>query len=149
MTAVISVGRVSDRKNARLHLAIGNLAHCGAGNGRINGPSRTLAAEAVTTMCGRCVKAVRARVQDAIHVVMRRRDTAALRLLNAVSDALRTPAEIKAEEKTLAEIATAIKTPPSGRRPRTFAELRMLHLGAVERDRVEVRGQLEACEVAS
>lgn len=143
------VGRVSTRKNARLHLNINGLAYCGAGNGRINGQPRDLIADAVTTLCGRCVHQIRQRVQDAIHQVMRRRDTAVLRLLNKIADALRTPAEVKAEEKTLAEIATAIKTTPSGRRARTFAELRMLHLGAIERDRVEVRGQQELCEVAS
>jgi hypothetical protein len=144
----ISVGRVSTRKNARTHLALGNLAHCGAGTGRISGPSRTLAADAVATLCGRCVHAIRARVQEAIHAVMRRRDTAALRLLNKIADALRTPAEVKAEEKTLAEIETAIKTTPSGRRPRTFADLRLMHIQAIERDKAE-RGQLELCEVTA
>jgi hypothetical protein len=142
----INVGRVSTRKNARTHLALGNLAHCGAGTGRISGPSRTLVADAVGTLCGRCVHAIRRHVQEAIHAVMRRRDTAALRLLNKIADALRTPAEVKAEEKTLAEIATAIKTTPSGRRPSSLSELRMLHLGAIERDRAA--RQLELCEVA-
>jgi hypothetical protein len=79
---------------------------------------------------------------------MRRRDTAALRLLNKIADALRTPAEVKAEEKTLAEIETAIKTTPSGRRPRTFADLRLMHIQAIERDKAE-RGQLELCEVTA
>jgi hypothetical protein len=146
MTAVLSVGRVTNRKNARTHLAVNGLAHCGAGTGRILGPSRNLVTDAVKTLCGRCVHVIRARVQEAIHVVMRRRDTAALRLLNRIADALRTPAQVKAEEKTLAEIATAIKTTPSGRRPSSLSELRMLHLGAIERDRAA--RQLELCEVA-
>jgi hypothetical protein len=142
---IVLVGRVSTRKNARTHLAVNGLAYCGAGTGRILGPSRTLVADAVAALCGRCVHAIRARVQEAIHAVMRRRDSAALRLLNKVADALRTPAQVKAEEKTLAEIATAIKTTPSGRRPRSLSELRMLHLGAIERDRAA--RQLELCEV--
>lgn len=145
----INVGAVSVRPKSKLHYALHGRAFCGSGNGVILGPARQLVADAAKILCRRCFKAVKDAVQEAIHEVMRRRNTAALRVLNAVADALRTPAEVKAEEKTLAEIATAIKTTPSGRRPRTFAELRMLHLGAIERDKVERRGQLELCEVAS
>lgn len=145
----IEVGAVSTRTKSKLHLAVNGRAYCNSGTGTILGPARQLVADAVKILCRRCFKAIRDAVQEAIHEVMRRRNTAALRILNAVADALRTPAEIKAEEKTLAEIATAIRTTPSGRRPRSFADLRMLHLGAIERDKAERHGQLELCEVAS
>lgn len=145
----IEVGAVSVRPKSKLHYAIHGRAYCGSGDGTILGPARQLVADAAKILCRRCFKAVKTAVQEAIHEVMRRRNTAALRVLNAVADALRTPAEIRAEEATLAEIASAIKTSPSGRRPRSFADLRMLHLGAVERDRVERHGQLELCEVTA
>lgn len=145
----INVGAVSVRPKSKLHYAIHGRAFCGSGNGTILSPARPLVADAVSILCRRCFKAVRDAVQEAIHEVMRRRNTAALRVLNAVADALRTPAEIRAEENTLAEIATAIRTTPSGRRPRSFADLRMLHLAAIERDKAERHGQLELCEVAS
>jgi hypothetical protein len=142
------VGQVSVRSKTKLHYAVYGRAYCGAGNGTILGPARQLVADAIGILCRRCVKAVRAAVQEAIHVVMRRRDSLALRVLNRLADALRTPAEIKAEEATLAEIATAIRTSPSGRRPRNFGEFRLMHMAAVERDRVERHGQLELCKVA-
>ena len=144
----INVGVVSTRSGARLHLNLHGRASCGAGSCRMIGPARQLVADAVKILCRRCWRRIKAAVAEAIHVVMRRRDSAALRVLNRVADAMLTPAEAKAEENALAEIATAIKTTPSGRKPRTFAELRMLHLGAIERDTAE-RGQLELCEVTA
>lgn len=144
----IEVGVVSTRSGARLHLNLHGRASCGAGSGWILGPARQLVADAVKILCRRCWRRIKAAVQDAIHVVMRRRDSAALRILNRVADAMLSPAEAKAEENVLAEIESAIKTSPSGRRPRTFAEFRLMHIAAVERDRVERHGQLELCEVA-
>lgn len=149
MQNVINIGNVSTRKNSKLHLALNGLAHCGAGTGKILGPARQLLPDTVKLVCRRCWQRIRAAVQEAIHEVMRRRDSAALRILNRVADAMLSPAEARAEENTLAEIKTAIRTTPSGRSPRSFSELRMLHLRAIERDRAEMRGQLELCEVAS
>lgn len=149
MNAVINVGRVSARKYAKLHLNLHGLASCGAGDGRILGPAREITAKVIELLCRRCWKRIRTLVSEAIHEVMRRRDSARLRNLNAVADAMLSPAEAKAEEDTLTEIATAIRTAPSGRRPRTFAELRLMHIAAIERDKVERLGQLELCEVAS
>lgn len=134
----VLVGQVSVRSNSKLHYAIHGRAFCGSGNGTILGPARQLVADAAAVLCRRCFKAVRDAVQEAIHEVMRRRNLTALRVLNRLADALRTPAEARAEERTLAEIATAITTAPSGRRPRTFAELRMAHTAAVQRD-IEAR----------
>lgn len=134
----LMVGNVSTRKNSRLHYAIHGRAYCGAGTGTILGPARTLVADATKILCRRCFKAVKDAVQEAIHEVMRRRNMSALRVLNRLADALRTPAEIRAEERTLAEIAAAIRTGPNGRRARTFAELRMAHTAAVQRD-IEAR----------
>lgn len=130
----VFVGAVSVRPKSKLHYAIRGRAYCGSGNGVILGPARTLVADAAKILCCRCFKAVKDAVQEAIHEVMRRRNTAALRVLNRVADALRTPAEIKAEERTMAEIADAIKASPTGRRARSFSEFRLLHAMAVQRD---------------
>lgn len=149
MQQTIEVGAVSVRPKSKLHLAVNGRSYCGAGSGWLIGPARQLVAEAASILCRRCFKAVREAVQEAIHEVMRRRNLTALRVLNRLADALRSPAEIRAEERTLAEIATAIKTGPSGRRPRTFAELRMAHAAAVQRD-VEARNpQLPLCEAVA
>ncbi|MDQ7909207.1 hypothetical protein RB614_32265 [Phytohabitans sp. ZYX-F-186] len=138
----VMVGQVSTRKGAKLHLSLNGLAHCGSGNGRIIGPARELTADNTPALCLRCAHRVKAVVQEDIHEVMRRRDQVGLRRLNKLADALLTPAEVKAEEKTIREIEAGLKATAEGRRPRTFAEIRAAHLAAVQRDRMARAEQL-------
>jgi hypothetical protein len=63
----VTIGKVSTRKGARYHLDTLGLAHCGAGTGRIMAATRWVADGTVqlTTVCRRCLKALRARLADA------------------------------------------------------------------------------------
>lgn len=152
MNAVISVGRVSVRKHSKLHLSLNGLAHCGAGSGRILGPARQLLADSVKLICRRCWPRIKSAVEEAIHEVMRRRDRVRLAILNAVADAMRSPAEIAEEARMLAGIAAGLKANSLGVKPTSLAEMRSAHLAALQRDREEFAarsGQLELCEVGA
>lgn len=148
----INIGRVSTRKNGRLHLALNGLAHCGAGTGRILGPAREITAKMLAIVCRRCWRRLKELVSEAIHEVMRRRDRIRLAILNAVADAMRSPAEIANERRMLTDIAAGLKANSLGVKPTSLAEMRSAHLAALQRDREEFavrRGQLELCEVTS
>lgn len=60
--APVALGKVSERKGARQHLDVAGRAHCGAGRGTIAAATRWAVDATVdtTTVCRRCLKALRA-----------------------------------------------------------------------------------------
>lgn len=85
--AAVILGKVSERKGARNHLEVAGRAHCGAGRGEIHADSRRqLDGDTdATTVCRRCVKALRAALAAAVAAY-------------DATDGPMTPAEIDARE---------------------------------------------------
>lgn len=104
MTNDVLIGQVSLRRDAKLHLAINGLAHCGAGNGRILADTtRGITPEDRPSICGRCFHAIRIAVaetrQDIVYAATYR--PAADRWFERVAESLATDAEL-ADQRELA-----------------------------------------------
>lgn len=105
------VGHVTTRRNARLHLAVNGLAYCGAGNGRILGPSRDVAATDRGHLCRRCGKALAQRLRMDRNLVSRRTDRAGRTLTDALGDMIdQTDPLTRADVAALAELASRLTT---------------------------------------
>ena len=78
------VGTVTTRRHARVHLAIHGRAYCGAGSGRILGPSRSIAASDRNHLCRRCAHAFADRLRMDYNLVSRRRDRGSRILASAL-----------------------------------------------------------------
>lgn len=138
-----NVGPVTTRPGARLHLDVLGRAHCGAGTGRILAPSAPLDETHRGRLCRRCVRRVRQLLLDGIREAMSRRDTIAARclpVLNRLYDAMRGAAQVVAERRLSANVATTMAGAPvlSG-----LGRIAAAHRAALAADRVEfATGQL-------
>jgi hypothetical protein len=129
--AAVILGKVSERKNARLHLDTGGRAHCGAGRGIIAADTRRYADGDLpaATVCLRCRKALRAALAE----VLAAAETAGGAMTRAESDArdaanlFATPAELAARD---AEIAAGIRAAARARREAQDAELARIAAGS-------------------
>lgn len=129
--APVILGRVTERKGARLHLDTAGRAHCGAGRGTIAADTRRqLDGDAdATTVCRRCIKAIRAAlaaILDAAAAVggaMTNAETNARDAANLFA----TPAERAARE---AELAAGIVAAARAKRAAQDADMARIAAGS-------------------
>lgn len=129
--AAVILGKVSERKGARLHLDTAGRAHCGAGRGTIAADTRRqLDGDAdATTVCRRCIKAIRAALAAAVAAY----DTADGPMTPAeiaardAAGLLATPAERAARD---AQVAAGIVAAARARREAQDAELAAIAAGS-------------------
>lgn len=133
VTEVI-LGKVSDRKGARLHLDTGGRAHCGAGRGVIDENTRRAAdGELPTaTVCLRCRKALRAALAAVLDAAAQLGGemTAAEAAARNAANLFATPAELAARD---AEIAAGIRAENRRRREEQDRELAAIAAGSWNR----------------
>lgn len=139
----MQLGYVSSRTGARPHLAVNGRAHCGAGSGRITGPTIELTRALVRTgLCGRCIRRIEALTTEALHDAMRRTDFASMRrvqVLNDILDLMETPATRAAVAALAEHTIAANRARVAAERPTHalsgFGALAAAHRDAAARDR--------------
>lgn len=97
MIVMPSVGAVSARPGARLHLNLHGLASCGAGSGRVRGAVSPVDQVDTGRLCRRCYRRLGDLLAEVRQDVARLRYTgvrARLAAIDALMDALHTPAQI-------------------------------------------------------
>jgi hypothetical protein len=142
--ADVILGKVTERKGARLHLEVAGRAHCGAGRGIIAEATRRTADGELNpgAVCLRCRKALRAAlagVLDAATAAGGMMTPAEANARNA-ANLFATPAEIAARD---AEIAAGIRAAARARREAQDAELARIAAGSHEH-RVRLLAELAA-----
>lgn len=129
--AEVILGKVSDRKGARLHLDTGGRAHCGAGRGIIAEDSRRAATGDLTpaTVCLRCRKALRAALAETIAAAATAGGTMTTAEMHArdAANLFATPGELAARD---AELAAGIRAAARARREAQDAELAAIAAGS-------------------
>jgi hypothetical protein len=129
--ADVILGKVSERKGARLHLEVAGRAHCGAGRGIIAEATRRVADADLNpgAVCLRCRKALRAAlagVLDAAAAAGGIMTPAEANARNA-ANLFATPAELAARD---AELAEGIRRQARERREAQDAELAAIAAGS-------------------
>jgi hypothetical protein len=129
-TAVI-LGKVTERKGARLHLDTAGRAHCGAGRGTIAADTRRqLDGDAdALTVCRRCIKAIRAALAAILDAAAAAGGmmTPAEAIARDAANLFATPAERAARQ---AEIAAGIRAAARAKRAAQDEELARIAAGS-------------------
>jgi hypothetical protein len=106
------VGHVTNRRGARVHLAVNGWAYCGAGRGRIIGPVRNIAATDRGHLCRRCGRALADRLRLDHNLITRRTDRGSRAFGEAIADMIdQCDPLTRAEVAMLAELAARLADP--------------------------------------